>query len=52
MLAALLHAAASRARMSEVIRWLDARSFERPIEILEASAPVPQRFSSKASTAR
>jgi type IV secretory pathway TraG/TraD family ATPase VirD4 len=39
MLAALLHAAALGAHgMSEVIRWLDARSFERPIEILEASA--------------
>jgi type IV secretory pathway TraG/TraD family ATPase VirD4 len=39
MLAALLHAAALGGHgMSEVIRWLDARSFERPIEILEASA--------------
>jgi len=38
MLAALLHAAALGGHgMSEVIRWLDARSFERPIEILEAS---------------
>ena len=39
MLAALLHAAALGGHgMGEVIRWLDARSFERPIEILEASA--------------
>ncbi len=39
MLAALLHAAALGGHgISEVIRWLDARSFERPIEILEASA--------------
>jgi type IV secretory pathway TraG/TraD family ATPase VirD4 len=38
MLAALLHAAALAGQcMSEVIRWLDARSFERPIEILQAS---------------